>query len=423
LKVIRLPMFLLRVIIFAAVLLLSGCGTGSREPSQGEALVGPTTLALWTDLAPRAPVSATVKQGDRVQILEVRRRFVRVRTAGGVEGWTEAEFLLNKAQVEAYQALQDNLAQMPSMGQATVYSPLNTHIAPHRVAPSFSQIPELGRVEIIGHAVAPRGVYQPRLLKKSRDKAVEEGARSDESSAKQGDAGVPPPPAPLPLMLPDNWLRMSRPRLSDIEGVTTDEEREQENEAAPVPSDDWYLIRTPEGRSSWVLARSLFMAVPDDVAQYAERARIMAYFVVGEVTDGEKTHKNWLWATLGAYNVPYQFDSFRYFTWNRRRHRYETSYIERRLHGYYPIQLVKSKTGAVLGFSLVVRATGGALEQRTYQIRENHVSLSAREPYAGPVNDFPGYLIPDVAPPPINRKDGGGFFQNLWMKARSLFRR
>ena len=111
-----------------------------------------------------------------------------------------------------------------------------------------------------------------------------------------------------------------------------------ERPAPPMPRDDWSLIRAPDGKAGWVLTRALIMAIPDEVAQYAEGHRITSYFSLGEVRDGEQIKHNWLWTTLSSRLQPYQFDSFRVFSWSLRRHRYETTYIERRLTGYLPAE-------------------------------------------------------------------------------------
>ena len=399
--------------------MLAGCGSRPPEPVQGEAFVGPMKLQLWAALAPRAPITATLKQGERVDILGVRRRFVHVRSATGAEGWTESEFLLSRAQVDAYRQVQESLRDAPSMGQAIIYDPLNIHIAPYRQAPSFAQIPESGKVEIIGHCVSPRGSYEAPSQTKSQPESEDESAGPD---ANETVGGVPVPPPPPPPVLPENWLRLSRPRLQELEGdASAGRSEQEEDEDAPVPSDDWYLVRTPEGRVGWTLARRLFMAVPDEVAQYAEGHRITSYFAVGEVTDDGKRHASWLWTTLGAYDVPYQFDTIRYFVWSRRRHRYETSFIQRRLQGYYPVRVVKSKAGVAEGFSAIVRDQEGGLESRTYQFHGDRLRLASRMAYTKPVNAYPKDLIPEVAPLEPGQKSGPGFWKNLWSKAKLLF--
>src|SRR5512140_1860897 len=107
-----------------------------------------------------------------------------------------------------------------------------------------------------------------------------------------------------------------------------DEDEETPPEAAtekkPVPQDQWSLVRNHEGQSGWILARRLVMAIPDEVAQYAEGKHIVSYFALGKVQDGDALKPTWLWTTSVSRTAPYDFDSFRVFTWSLRRHRYET---------------------------------------------------------------------------------------------------
>jgi hypothetical protein len=62
--------------------------------------------------------------------------------------------------------------------------------------------------------------------------------------------------------------------------------------SAPEPAaparEDWWLVRDSHNRVGWVLARMIDLDVPLDVAQYAEGQRIVAFFVLNEVQDGDK---------------------------------------------------------------------------------------------------------------------------------------
>ena len=85
------------------------------------------------------------------------------------------------------------------------------------------------------------------------------------------------------------------------------------------------MVRTQSGQSGWVLSRRLYMAIPDEVAQYAEGHRITSYFSLGKVQDEDRVKDVWLWTTINGANRPYDFDGFRVFIWSLRRHRYETA--------------------------------------------------------------------------------------------------
>jgi hypothetical protein len=188
-------------------------------------------------------------------------------------------------------------------------------------------------------------------------------ATKPKDSKKAAQLLLPPPP---PVAPPTDWEKMSRPRASDLPGY-------EAPEAPPAPPlDDWDLVRTKDGTAGWVLARMLYMSVPDDVAQYAEGNRITAYLAIGDVQDGDQVKHNWLWTTAASSLKTAEFDSFRVFVWSKSRHRYETAFIERNVMGFFPVALVDlpvdKKAGAVSekGFSLIVKDKDGTPYKRTY---------------------------------------------------------
>ncbi|MGH9673569.1 MAG: SH3 domain-containing protein, partial [Bryobacteraceae bacterium] len=146
----------------ALALLLAACSPAPRKiPAIGEAYVGPAALNLRKDLAVRAPVTATARHGERLEILAWRRRFAKVRSPAGVEGWTDGRQLLTTRQMARLRDLTARSRELPTHGRATVNDPLNVHTEPNRQAPSFFQIPENGSVEVIRHALAPRVAFEP----------------------------------------------------------------------------------------------------------------------------------------------------------------------------------------------------------------------------------------------------------------------
>lgn len=290
--------------VVVALLVCAGCSRQAREPAIGEGYVVPATVNLREDLGPRQPAVGSASHGDRVEILARRRRFARVRTAGGAVGWIDGALLFTPEQMAELRALGEFAAGLPSQGEATVLDVLNVHTHAERQSPSFYQIRPGERVSVVGHRLVPRG----------------------------GDN---------------------------------------------LPPDDWNLVRRPGGEAGWVLARMLFMSIPDEVAQYAEGHHITSYFSLGEVHDGGQIKHNWLWTTIAGGRQPYQFDSFRVFVWSLRRHRYETAYIERNLKGYFPGRV---EVGPTPRFSLVVEDKDGTRVRKTYAFQGFHVRLVDKAP-------------------------------------------
>ena len=356
-----------RLILALAVLLcFVSCRSGPESaPAIGAAFVGPMTLNLRQELTPRAPVTATVQHGDRLEILEWRRRFARVRTGQGAEGWTDGRLLFSPEQMERLRQAGERASRMPAQGRATVNDPLNVHTHPNRQSPSFYQIAEGGSVEVIQHRLAPRTEFQS--LSEGQTKRAPPPPRK-----KRGKSAAPAQPTP-PLP----------PRAV---------EKPPEKIAAPAPVDDWTLVRLPNGKAGWVLTRLLVMAIPDEVAQYAEGHRITSYFSLGEVQDKDLSKNHWLWTTLSSGLKPYQFDGFRVFVWSTRRHRYETAYIERNLKGYFPVEVHPPTAASPMpSFSLVIENKDGSLTRRTYAFQGYRVRVIARQPFQLPpeVSDAP----------------------------------
>ena len=69
--------------------------------------------------------------------------------------------------------------------------------------------------------------------------------------------------------------------------------------------------------------------------------------------------------------LPYDFDQVRVFTWNVRKHRYETAYREHGLNGFLPVKLKHEdlgKEGDLPVFILHVKDENGNLMERKYKL-------------------------------------------------------
>lgn len=365
----RLSGCAIRRLLLSAVATLVACGPGQeRERVVGKAWVGPSVVQIRKELNLRSPVSGTLQHGERVDLIARRRRFVKVRAGSGAEGWTDSRLLLSAQARAEFQALQERAGKAPALGKATVLDTLSAHTAPYRQAPAYYQIAPKKTVEVIAHQWVERVPWDPPPL-------LEESAFRPHVARKQKEAPrVPPPPPGPPPPVPEDWLLLSGYTQDHLPG-------EKPNEPPPTPPvlDDWTLVRAEDGRSGWVLDRLLYSSIPDDVAQYAERARIVAYFDIGTVRDRQAgVNKTvWLWAAQSAGARDREFDSLRIFNWSTRHHRYETSWIERGLWGAGPVTLIV-KGGAVAGFSTCVVEKSGRTVKREYTLQNYRARVAAR---------------------------------------------
>jgi len=345
------------VLAFLALATIGCRSQSDHAPVIGVAYAGPATLTLREEINPRSAAVGTALHGERLELLQQRRRFFKVRNAKGQEGWTDERLLLTTEEVGRLQHFNQQARAMPSQGLATTYQALNIHTEPSRFSPSFVQVKPGEKFDVLSHEASPRKAPPRKPLVAAAPKPV---TLKKPSKAPK----IPPPAAPPAPKPPEDWLALSKTNLPP--------EAEKEIKEAE-PMDDWSLVRTAGGQSGWVLTRLLFMAIPDEVAQYAEGRRITSYFPVGEVRDGAEVKKIWLWTTIEQSLQPYDFDSYRVFVWSLRHHRYETAFIQRRVTGYFPV-LVEAP-----GFSVCVKAAGGRV-RRVYSLNGIAIRSAGEKP-------------------------------------------
>lgn len=376
-------------------MVLASCADHAEHvPAIGEAFAGPAVLKIRSEIALQSPVVATVKHGDRLELLQQRRRFFRVRTHSGAEGWTDERELLAAEDMQKLRDLAVRAERMPVQGQATTFGDLNVHTQASRQSPSFLQVKENEKLDVLLHTVTPRTELsrKPLIPPVPKKPKSQENEKKAPKQPKYPPLALPKPPGP-----PANWVELSKTNLGQqapsdgSEASGPKEQKEAAEPAKPVPTDDWSLIRTKSGETGWVLTRRLVMAIPDDVAQYAEGHRIVSYFSLGAVDDEGQKKQNWLWTTVGDGAHPYDFDSFRVFIWSLRRHRYETAYIERNIQGYAPVLLQdvelgpgKAKGDAAPvkypGFSICLEKKDGERYRRDYAFITNVVRFAGEQP-------------------------------------------
>lgn len=383
-------------------LLLAGCSSAPEpDPAIGSAFAGPSTLNLHKEIDPKSAVVGTARHGEKLEITAQRRRWYKVRTPEGATGWTEDRELLDTAQMERLNALEKETSGLPSQGTATTFDTLNIHAEPNRLSPSFVQVKEGEKFDVIAHRVFNRAPLPKRELVTEKPRPTR--SKKKKKSEKSGDIPLPPPPPPPPL--PADWVALSKMQA-----------RTPEEQLPPAAKDDWTLVRTQSGQSGWVLTSRVYMSIPDEVAQYAEGHRITSYFSLGKVTDGDEQKDIWLWTTAVSLGEDHDFDGMRIFGWNSKRHRYETTFIQRRLRGFLPV-LVQGAT-----FSVCLEQEDGARVRKRFSL-DGHTVRLIEQVRCGQAGDTPGSGDAAGAAARIEIHEAGktaGFWDGLKKRVQSF---
>jgi SH3-like domain-containing protein len=310
----------------AGILMLSACSRGHRKVLD-VAYVSAPQAALRDQIAAIFNRVGNVKNGERLEVLEREKRFVRVRTSTGIEGWIEARFLVDQKTFDALQKLTADNQNDPVQAPGVMRNETNLHVTPGRDTEHLYQLASGAKVSILKRDTAEK---QPGGASPARTSSAKSAA------ATKSGAKAPAGPA----------------------------------------LEDWWLVRDDQGRVGWVLARMVDIDVPLDVAQYAEGQRFVAFFVLNEVVDSDKGVQKQVPQYLCVLTephdgLPYDFDQIRVFTWGTKKHRYETAYREHGLNGILPVTVTKAdfdKEGTLPVFILRVKDEAGAVSERKYKL-------------------------------------------------------
>ncbi len=314
----------------------------------------------------------TVKNGDRVEVLERQKRFVRVRTEQKVEGWIELRALVPRETYDQFQQLATDNRTTPVEGHGVTRVELNMHVTPGRETDTLYQLAETSKVEMLKRSTAGRATPEEIAAKKAADLAKAIGEQAKLAPKKDPSRILQPRKRPRPQ--PAAPRRPYNPRRSRSRANPGAKPRNP----SPKPMDDWWLVRDQQGRVGWVLARMVDLDIPLDVAQYAEGQRIQAAFVLNTVQDDDKGAVPQYLVLLNENKdgLPYDFNQVRVFTWNLKRHRYETGYREHFIIGYFPARVSTEdfgKEGTMPVFTIRKQNADGSISERKYRVIGNIV--------------------------------------------------
>ena len=307
------------MLLFAAVLLSASSCNRASNLTKEIAYVNAPQIFLRDRLAPIFEKKGTVNLGEKVYVLEHKPRFARVRTARGEEGWIADRYLIPAETYDKFEKLSSDNSKTPIQAQGTARGLLNLHIEPGRDTDHLFQLKEGDKVDVLKRATAEK----PKSMQA--------------------------PPTPLKKT------------------------SAKESEEPSVALEDWLLVRgANEHRVGWALARMVDIDIPLDIAQYAEGQRIVSSFVLHQVQDGDKKVPEYLvMLTDNKDGLPWDFNQIRVFTWNLKRHRYETAYRERNLAGVFPVSTGTAdfgKDGILPVFTIRVKDDQGQVSERKYRM-------------------------------------------------------
>ena len=289
--------------VLLAMVFVGGCGRFAPHAQHEYVYVWMRDLDLRDRVAPVNTRVAHVVNGDRLEVLDREGRFLQVETSDGKVGWVEEHEVLDQATYDKFQQLAQESAKDPVLSKGILRESYWLHDEPSGTSDRFYLLPPNTKLELLERV----------------------------SVAK---------PEAMPLV---------------PAGKTA---------AAPELEDFW-LARDAEGQVGWVRGGALDEDAPESIAVLIPDEKVVAAYVIRTVRDPEAgTADGMVPEYLAALTpwkagLPYDFDQIRVFTWNVRRHRYETAYLEHDLEGYLPVKMGQERFGRETDpvFSFVV-ATG-----------------------------------------------------------------
>jgi hypothetical protein len=332
----------------AAILLcgLAGCKSDSSEKTDFVYVAVPEA-SLRDHVSTVYNKTGVVHNGERLQVLErmQNRRFVRVRSPRGEEGWLQERYLADQQTYDQFRLLAEQYKDAPVQATATVEHEAPVHVVPGKKAASLFPLAEKQKVSFLRRQTINRNA------------------------------------APAP------------PKDPDAEPESTEEETGSNGQ--PAVWEDWWLVRDAQQRVGWVYGHFLYVDVPEEIAGYSEGQRMMAAFPLDQVDDEGKKVSDYLVAYSEPKDgLPYDFDQVRVYTWNKRKQRYEGAYRERRLAGILPISVSQQefgKEGTLRTFTLRLKDDSGQVRDQVYKFNPPIVRK---------------VLIPGEKPVPQRRKAG-----------------
>jgi len=313
-----------------------------RHIKLGEGFVSERSVTMWSGVAQVRQPLGTLHYGERVDILGKRNDNLKIRTASGAIGWIDNRYLMEPALWQRSVKLLDSVRDMPVQARGRTKVATNLRVEPGRTEPRLYQFSRGVPLEIVGRAVAD----WVQVTDERESAAQPEGTKKEDWFLVRGLATRPP----------------AETTARTVDTSTTTQPGDQ---TVPI--------------AGWVIARFVELDLPDAVREGVSSANIrpLAWFELNRVPDPSGDKPQYLVAGIrGAEGQACDFTALRVYTWNAKRSRYETAFIENDLCGALPIRVGRGlKDEPEFHF----REMDGEKAERTYRLMQT-VVRRIREP-------------------------------------------
>jgi hypothetical protein len=299
-----------------------------KHESVGEAYISERSITLWSSVAQVREPLDTLHYGDHVEVMARRNDSVKVRTTAGEIGWIDGRQLLEPALWDRSTKLLQQAQTIPVQARGRTKVQTNLRVQPGRTEPRLYQFVRGVHVEVVGRAVADWA-----QVTDEKESANDSGNKKEDWYLVRAVATRPP---------------------GESGARTADTTTQPGDQSIPI--------------AGWVVARFVELDLPDPVREGIASAnvRAVAWFELNRVTDASGDKPQYLVVgTRGPEGQACDFTTMRAYTWNAKKSRYETAFIENNLCGFLPVRVGKGPQGEP---EFRFQAVDGEREERVYHL-------------------------------------------------------
>ena len=281
-------------------MLLSGCARFTPKPPAEYVYVSAKRTFLRDRLAAVSNRVGEVSNGQKLLVLDRARRFVKVKDDKGEIGWIDGHAIIEEKVYDQFADLATQHEKDSVIATGVLRDDSYLHVAPGRQTEHYYLLPENAKLQLLMRASVPK---------------------------------------PMPAQ----GLPVPEPAAKSKKGAKSGESATAEAAKAAPPMQDWWLVRDAQGQTGWVWSRMMDVDIPNEIAGLSEGQRYVGAYLLRTVDDPDSSFPNGkapeYVTVINSWQdgLPYDFDQVRVFTWNTRKHRYETAFRQRNLEGYLPV--------------------------------------------------------------------------------------